>query len=113
MFSPTAPTTDRVGFTYTSGATNLVTITFGSPVTNPVFHLANLSGVAFNFGPTPGFTTLTLLAGNGGADGDGVDPAFGGVPYSFAQVQDLLPPTSDSTLPTLSLWDIENGYAIS
>ena len=100
VFSPTEPLTDRVGFTYISGATNLVTIAFGSSVTNPVFHVANLSGVAFNFSPTPGFTTLTLLAGNGGA-GDGVDPSFGGVPYGFAHVQDLSPPSSDATLPSL------------
>lgn len=98
VFSPTALTTDRVGFTYISGATDTVIITFSSPVTNPVFHVANLSGVAFNFGPTPGFTSLTLLAGNGGT-GDGIDPSFGGAPYSFAHIQDLSPPTSDATLP--------------
>ena len=100
VFSPTVPLTDRVGFTYTSGATDTVVITFSSPVTNPVFHFANFSGVAFNFGPTPSFSSLTLLAGNGGA-GDGIDPSFGGAPYSFAQVQDLVPGLEDGIPPTV------------
>ncbi len=102
VFSPTAPFTDRIGFTYTlpPGGTDIVTITFSSPVTNPVFHFANFSGVAFNFGPTPSFSSLTLLAGNGGA-GDGIDPSFGGAPYSFAQVQDLVPGLEDGIPPTV------------
>ena len=100
VFSDTAPLTDRVGFSYgPAGGTDTVVITFSSPVTNPVFHVANLSGVAFNFGPTPGFAGLTLLAGNGGADLDGIDPAFGGIVYSFAHIQDKAPGAEDSTPP--------------
>lgn len=101
VFSPTIPTTDRVGFTYVSGAGNLVTLTFSKPVTNPVFHVANLDGVGFLFAPTPGFTSLTLLKGNDGADGDGIDPGFGGAGYGYSMVYDLSPGSSDSTPPTM------------
>lgn len=99
VFSPVAAAADRVGFTYTALAGNLVTLAFGSPVTDPVFHVANLDWAAFSFAPTPGFSSLTLLAGNDGMDGDGVDPAFGGGAYSFALVRDMLPPTTDTTPP--------------
>ncbi|MBP7950348.1 MAG: PEP-CTERM sorting domain-containing protein [Verrucomicrobiales bacterium] len=98
VFSPAEPATDRVGWTYMSVAGNLVTISFSAPVTDPVFHVASMSGVGFHFGPTPGFTSLTLLGGNHGA-GDGVDPAFGGGAYSFAMIWDLIPPTTDATPP--------------
>lgn len=98
-FSPTTPTTDRVGFTYLAFAGNLVTMTFGSPITDPVLHIANLDWMALSFAPTPGFTSLTLLNGNDGSDGDGIDPAFGGPAYSFALVTDMMPFTTDSTPP--------------
>lgn len=99
VFSPTTLTTDRVGFTYLSFAGNLVTMTFSSPVTDPVFHIANMDWMAISFAPTPGFTSLTLLNGNDGPDGDGIDPAFGGPAYGFALVTDKMPFTTDSTLP--------------
>lgn len=98
-FSPTTPTTDRVGFTYLSFAGNLVTMAFSSPVTDPVFHIANMDWMAISFAPTPGFTSLTLLNGNDGPDGDGIDPAFGGPAYGFALVTDMMPFTTDSTPP--------------
>lgn len=102
VFGPTIPATDRVGFTYTATAGNLVTLTFSSPVTNPVFHIANLDWGAFSFVVTPGFSSLTLLKGNDGPDGDGIDPAFGGPSYSFGLVWDHTPPTTDATVPTVS-----------
>jgi PEP-CTERM motif len=100
VFSPTAPLTDRVGFTYLATATNLVTMTFSSPVTDPVFHFANFDAAGFSFLPTPGSPTLTLLAGNNGPDPDGVDPTFGGLPYSFLFVHDNAPGTTDAIPPT-------------
>jgi hypothetical protein len=99
VFSPTAPSTDRVGFTYLGVASGAITISFSSPVTDPVFHFASLNWTAFSFAPTPGFSSLTLLEGNDGIDGDGIDPAFGGLPYSSALVWDLTPPTLDATPP--------------
>lgn len=101
VFSPTAATTDRVGFSYAATAGCLVTISFSSPVVDPVFHFANLDWLAVTFLPTPGFTSLTLLNGNDGPDGDGIDPGFGGGAYSFALVTDSMPLTTDSTPPTL------------
>lgn len=99
VFSPTVPLTDRVGFTYLATAGNLVTLTFSSPVTDPVFHIANLDWCAFSVGPTPGFSSLTLLNGNSGPEPDGIDPAFGGLAYSSALLWDQTPSTSDLTLP--------------
>lgn len=100
VFSPTALLTDRVGYTYPEMATNLVTMTFSAPVTDPVFHVANLNGVGFSFAPTSGLTSLTLLNGNDAPDGDGIDPTFGGAPYGFVFVSDANPATSDFTPPS-------------
>lgn len=100
VYSPTAPTGDRVGFTYMGGAGNTVIIMFSSPVTDPVFHVANWDWMAATFLPTPGFSSLTLLNGNNGPDGDGIDPGFGGSAYGFGLVTDMLPPTTDSTPPS-------------
>lgn len=99
VFSPTIASTDRVGFTSAPGATNVMTITFGSPVTNPVFHIANLDMAQFSFLGSPGLTGLTLLNSNTGA-GDGLDPTFGGAPFGSSVVQDLNISSSDGTLPT-------------
>lgn len=99
-FSTPTPSTDRVGFTYLAFAGNLVTLTFSSAVTDPVFHIANLDWMALTFAATPGFTSLTLLNGNGGPDGDGIDSAFGGPAYGHALVADLMPFTGDATPPT-------------
>lgn len=100
VFSPTVSATDRVGFTYLGMAGNLVTLTFSAPVTDPVFHVANLDWAAFSFLPTPGFTSLTLLNGNAGPEPDGIDPAFGGPAYSNALLWDQNPSTTDATLPS-------------
>lgn len=73
VFSPTKLLTDRVGYTSFSGTFNPATITikFGSPVTNPVFHVANLDSMQYDFAPTAGLGGLVLLNGNGGG-GDGI-----------------------------------------
>lgn len=112
VFSPTAATTDRVGFSYIGGATNTVSISFSSPVTNPVFHVANLDNALFNFGATTGLTSMTLLKGNNGADSDGIDPAFGGAGFGFLLLQDANPSTSDATLPisTPPISGARSGY---
>lgn len=97
VFSPTAATTDRVGFSYIGGATNTVSITFSSSVTNPVFHMANIDTAQFTFVATPGLTSMTLLNGNfGGGDGIAVlgSPSF--------SIIDADATTSDATLPTSS-----------
>lgn len=99
VFSPTTPTADRVGFTYLPFAGNLVVLSFSSPVTDPVFHIANMDWMGVSFAPTPGFTSLTLLSGNDGPDGDGIDPGFGGPAYGFALVTDKMPFTTDATTP--------------
>lgn len=64
-----------------------------------MFHIANMDWMAVWFAATPGFTSLTLLNGNDGPDGDGIDPAFGGPAYGFALVTDKMPFTTDSTTP--------------
>lgn len=102
VFSPVTPTCDRVGFTYTALAGCLVTISLSAPITDPVFHIANMDWMAVSFLPTVGFSSLTLLNGNDGPDGDGVDPAFGGPSYSNALVWDKMPWTTDSTPPSAS-----------
>jgi hypothetical protein len=52
--------TDRVGYTcFTCAST--ITITFSSPITNPVFHVANLDGMNYDFSPTAGLMGLSLL----------------------------------------------------
>lgn len=95
VFSPTVATTDRIGFSYIGGATNVVSMSFGSPVTNPVFHVANLDNAQFSFAGLAGLTSMTLLNGNGGG-GDGL--AVIGSP-SFSII-DANATTSDATLPT-------------
>ncbi|MGO9470848.1 MAG: PEP-CTERM sorting domain-containing protein [Isosphaeraceae bacterium] len=72
IYTPSIPLTDQVGYDkFASSGTATVTITFGSPVTDPVFHVANLDASADTFSLTGGLTGLSLLSGNGGA-GDGL-----------------------------------------
>ena len=102
VFSPTVLLTDRVGFTDAAPVTMFVTMTFSSPVTDPVFHVANLDWAGFSFAATPGLSSLTLLNGNNGPDSDGIDPTFGGAPYGFLIVRDANFSTSDSTAPFIA-----------
>jgi len=72
IYTPSIPLTDQVGYDkFASSGTATVTITFGSAITNPVFHVANLDASADTFSLTGGLTGLSLLSGNGGA-GDGL-----------------------------------------
>jgi hypothetical protein len=100
VYSPTAALTDRVGWTFLydgTAKTETVTISFTSPVTNPVFHVANLDWAQFSFASTPGLTGVTYLNGNyDGADGLDASPTALG----FDWVQDFNPATSDATPPT-------------
>ena len=99
VYSPTAALTDRVGWTFLydgTAKTETVTISFTSPVTNPVFHVANLDWAEFSFVLTPGLTSLTYL--NGNFDGfDGLDASPAALP--FYRVQDFDASTSDATPP--------------
>lgn len=74
MYTPSIPLTDRVGYASFGGQLNpaTITITFASAVLNPVFHVANLDSMQYDFAPTAGLGGLVLLSGNGGADGDGI-----------------------------------------
>ena len=72
IYTPSIPLTDQVGYDkFASSGTATVTITFGSSVTDPVFHVANLDASADTFSLTGGLTGLSLLSGNGGG-GDGL-----------------------------------------
>ena len=74
VYTPSNSTGDKVGYLlFRSEGTEIFTITFSEPVTNPVFHIANLDSMIFDFMPS-GLSAgdLKLLSGNGGADGDGL-----------------------------------------
>jgi len=68
IYTPSIQLTDQVGYSkdYSSGLAT-VTINFSSPVTNPVFQVANLDSSQDTFSLTGGLTGLRLLSGNGGA----------------------------------------------
>lgn len=73
IYTPNTPLTDQIGYTQfglTTG-TATATIHFASPITNPVFDVANLDSTKYDFSSTAGLTGLLLLSGNGGA-GDGL-----------------------------------------
>jgi hypothetical protein len=94
IYTPTTPLGDRVGFSkLAGGGTALVTLSFASPMTDLVFHVANLDWSTLEFGPSiaDGLTGLTLLSGNGGA-GDGFA-------VSGTTILDLAPATADPTIP--------------
>ena len=73
VYTPSVPLTDRVGYTSFTGSRNTATITinFTSPVSNPVFEVANLDSMTYDFSGTAGLAGLVLLSGNGGG-GDGI-----------------------------------------
>ncbi|MDB5326038.1 MAG: hypothetical protein JWM57_1607 [Phycisphaerales bacterium] len=70
VFDPVVPLTDRVGFASVNGAAAVVTITFATPVTNPHFHIAGMSGPNYTFALTDGLTSVSTVRSNGGF-GDG------------------------------------------
>jgi len=97
VYSPTAPLTDRVGWSSTGAALNTVSLVFNQVPAGLVFHVANLDVAQFNFSGSAGVSSLTLLKGNNGADGDGIDPTFGALSKT---IQDANAASSDNTLPT-------------
>ena len=72
VYSPTIALTDRVGYTSFFGTLNQATITidFSSAVVDPVFDVANLDSMQYDFSSNAGIA-LVLLSGNGGG-GDGI-----------------------------------------
>jgi hypothetical protein len=72
IYTPSIPLTDRVGYGMAFGTNSAtITITFSTPITNLVFHVANLDSMQYDFTPTAGLGGLVLLSGNGGG-GDGI-----------------------------------------
>jgi hypothetical protein len=94
VYTPTSALDDRIGFSQTPGGPGLFTVTFAVPMSNLVFHVANLDASFLDFSPSigGGLTGLTLISGNGGA-GDGL--AVGGL-----TVFDMAAATIDGTPPT-------------
>ncbi len=75
VYSPTIPLTDRVGYAFfgnPQSITATIVINFAAPLVNPIFHVANLDDMSYDFAGTAGLTGLQVLNGNGGADGDGL-----------------------------------------
>jgi hypothetical protein len=73
IYTPSTPLTDQVGYASLANTLNNATITihFGSAITDPVFQVANLDAMHYDFSPTTGLKGLSLLSGNGGG-GDGI-----------------------------------------
>lgn len=66
---------DKVGYTFQNigTLTPRLTINFTSPLYNPIFHVANVDSMTYSFlNSGGGLTGLSLLSGNGGSDGDGL-----------------------------------------
>jgi hypothetical protein len=73
IYTVASPQADQVGYVTKSQSFNpaTITVTFGSPIVNPIFQVANLDGMRYDFSPTAGLGGLVLLSGNGG-NGDGL-----------------------------------------
>jgi hypothetical protein len=73
IYAATSPLADQIGYVTVSGTPNPATITinFGAAILNPIFQVANLDGMQYDFSPTIGLAGLDLLSGNGGG-GDGI-----------------------------------------
>ena len=74
IYTPYQSLGDRVGYAINGPSSQNATlkIQFSSPVTNPIFHVANLDGMIYDFSdPGNGSIALSLLSGNGGG-GDGL-----------------------------------------
>jgi hypothetical protein len=97
IYAPSTPLADQVNYGAGPGGSFVqgFTITFGSPVTDPVFHIAGISRKGLDFSATTGLTSLTLLSGNGGVDGDGLGIAGN-------TIIDLNPATPQITPPDTS-----------
>lgn len=97
IYSSTLPGTDRIGWSSLGLKTEQIVITFSAPVTNPVFHVANIDWAQFAFVGLPGLTSIAYLSGNGG--GDGLDTSAAAL--ALLRVQDFDPTTADGTPPGL------------
>jgi hypothetical protein len=76
IYAVASPQADQVGYVTASKSFNPATITviFGSPIVDPIFQVANLDGMQYDFSPTVGLGGLVRLSGNGG-NGDGLQVA--------------------------------------
>lgn len=92
-YAPTAAIADRVGFSAVPGSSARVVVSFSAPMTNLVFHVANLDESFMDYTPSigSGLTGMVLLNGNGGG-GDGIT-------VSAPIIADATPGTADGTPP--------------
>ena len=77
IYTPAQSLGDKVGYRMSrmspsNTGTARLQINFSEAVTNPIFHVANLDSMMYNFSPTGGLSELSLLSGNGADDGDGL-----------------------------------------
>ncbi len=74
IYTPSQNLGDRLGYEFVGASSQSATlkIQLSSPVTNPIFHVANLDEMIYDFsGPSSGSIALNLLSGNGGG-GEGL-----------------------------------------
>ena len=75
VYDPATPATDEVvyeAFSLPGGGIGVtIAFTFGAPLTDLRFHVANLDNVKYTFALTNGLTGVSLVRGNGGG-GDGL-----------------------------------------
>jgi len=71
VFNPNIGLADRVGYTSFKDGFNPATITinFSSPVVNPIFLLANLDAMVYDFSSNAGIKPVPLSSNAGGGDG--------------------------------------------
>lgn len=82
-FSDTQALGDAIGYVAGSGQTVSWTINFSAPVTNLVFHVAELDGSSIDFAPQGlSSSDLSILNSNGNLSVSGVE-LFGGASVSF------------------------------
>lgn len=93
VYAEISPLDDRIGYSQVPGPDGFVSILFATPMSNLIFHVANLDATFLDFTPSVGggLTGLSLLSGNGGA-GDGI--GVGGL-----SIFDAAPLTTDGTPP--------------
>lgn len=71
VFVPSTPLTDRIGYTSFKNVFNpaVITVNFSSPVVDPIFLVANLDSMIYDFSPNPGIHLVELGGNGGGGDG--------------------------------------------
>lgn len=93
LYTPCIPTSDTIG--YASLHNNLpnaaiISIIFGSLISNPVFNVSGLDAMQYDFGLTAGLSGLVILSGNGGG-GDGLQ-VLGNIISDAGPSSDATPP---------------------